>query len=347
MLRVLGLDPGTVSLDCCGLEDGRISVEWSLPTAEALADPQALIDRLSEGGIPDLIAGPSGYGLPLVRAADVSEEQIVLAVLPDRRSNAGLGGLSRLMRLLARADLPVVFTPGVIHLTSVPLSRKLNRIDLGTADKVATAAAGIVDQSARRKIEPSQTSFVLLELGGAFSAALAVDRGMIVDGIGGTAGPMGWRSGGGWDGELACLAGTVGKGDLFLGGVESALARGASRAMVLEAYAESVEKAVRQMTASVAAPLEILLAGRHSVDAELGGALAERLTRIAPVLTLTGLGGNAKMGAQGAAVMADGLAGGGYRPVVEAMRLRECGGTVLDHLTVLDPRETLLRLMRS
>src|SRR3990170_2948122 len=50
-----------------------------------------------------------------------------------------------------RARLAVVFTPGVIHLPSVPVHRKANRIDLGTADKGCSAALAIDEQAARRR----------------------------------------------------------------------------------------------------------------------------------------------------------------------------------------------------
>ncbi|MEP6474926.1 MAG: DUF1464 family protein, partial [Gemmatimonadota bacterium] len=310
MPRVLGLDPGTVSLDCCGINDGRVYLEWTLPTAEALANPEQLLERLVEAGQPDLIAGPSGYGLPLIHGSDLTEHQIRLALLPDRRSPAGLGGLSGLMRLLAGSGLPVVFTPGVVHLPTVPEYRKLNRIDLGTADKVAAAALGIADQAVRRGCAPDQTSFVLLELGGAFSSVLAISDGQVVDGIGGTAGPMGWRSGGGWDGEVACLFEHVGKADLFRGGVESVMAAGLPRPAAYRAYIESAEKAVRQMLVNVPQPHEILVTGRHALDSEFAAGLGEKLSRLAPVRQLAGFAGTAKAGAQGAAVLADGLAGG-------------------------------------
>ena len=62
-------------------------------------------------------------------------------------------------------------------------------------------------------------SFILLELGGAFTAAIAVERGAIVDGAGGTSGPLGLRGAGALDGEVAFLAGSVSKGLLFGGGV--------------------------------------------------------------------------------------------------------------------------------
>ena len=46
---------------------------------------------------------------------------------------------------------------------------------------------------------------VLLELGGAFTAALAIDAGQIVDGMGGSSGPLGARAVGALDGEVAYL----------------------------------------------------------------------------------------------------------------------------------------------
>ena len=65
MPRVIGIDPGTVSLDVCGLSGGRVDLDLTLPTEEALADPEGFVATLTAGGPPDLIAGPSGYGLPL------------------------------------------------------------------------------------------------------------------------------------------------------------------------------------------------------------------------------------------------------------------------------------------
>jgi predicted butyrate kinase (DUF1464 family) len=40
-----------------------------------------------------------------------------------------------------------------------------------------------------------------------------------------------------------------------------------------------------------------------------------------------------KHAAQGAALIANGLAGGPLAPLVDSLRLRDAGGTVLDHLT--------------
>ena len=102
-----------------------------------------------------------------------------------------------------------MFLPGVVHLATVPAHRKVNRIDMGTADKVCVAALGIWDQARRLRLPPSDTAFILLELGGAFTAGLAVREGQIVDGIGGTGGGLGYRALGTLDGEVAYALGHV------------------------------------------------------------------------------------------------------------------------------------------
>jgi predicted butyrate kinase (DUF1464 family) len=342
MSRVVGIDPGTVSIDLCGLEDGRVWLDRSLPTHAALQDPTAFIALLSEGGRPDLIAGPSGYGLPLIRADQATEQDLRLAFLAAEGEPGGIGGLRTLARVLGESGLPVIYPPGVIHLPSVPSHRKLNRADLGTADKVAVAALGIVEQVRRLKIGTADASFLLLELGGAFTAALAVDQGAIVDGIGGTGGPLGWQSGGGWDGEVAFLAGVVTKDMLFRGGRVGPPLE--PTAVGLAAYVESAHKAVLALTASLPAPLEVLLSGRHAQDAEVRSALEPRLAAIAPVLDIKGFARVAKQGAQGAALIADGLAGGEHRILVETLRLRESSGTALDYLRVITPETARRRI---
>ena len=334
MPRVIGIDPGTVSIDLCGLDGERLYLDRSLPTAGALSDPESFIALLSEGGAPDLIAGPSGYGLPLVRAAEATDEDLRLAFLPGDEDAGGIGGLRRLARLLAGSRLPVLYTPGVIHLPTVPSFRKINRVDLGTADKVASTALAIARQAERLGIPLAATSLILIELGGAFTAAVAVDRGRIVDGIGGTSGPIGWHSAGALDGEVAFLAGLVTKQLLFQGGVTSV--QRADRAGGMAAYAEGAVKAVLSLTASVRAPREILLSGRHSADPAVAGELEARLSAVAPVRVLDGFARVAKAGAQGAALIAEGLAGGRYRELVERLGLRQASGTALDHLYVVD-----------
>lgn len=345
MTRVVGIDPGTLSIDLCGIVDGQLYLDRSWPTAEALSDPAGLVELLTTPGPPDLIVGPSGYGLPLRRAAEATETDLRLAFLAAPGETGGLGGLSTLARALAASGLPVLYIPGVIHLDTVPAHRKLNRVDLGTADKLCAAGLGIHDQCERRERAPDQASFILIELGGAFTAGVAVERGQVVDGIGGTSGPIGWRAAGALDGEVAFLAGRITKSALFQGGVTSFLESApALRSVALAAYIEGAMKAARQLRCSAPSADEILLSGRNAGDGEIRNAMEIGLADVGPVRLLTGFAAIAKQGAQGAALIADGLAGGAQRPMVDRLRIREARGTVLDHLIFVSPAVARQRL---
>ena len=345
MPRVVGIDPGTVSIDVCGLDEGRVVLDRAWPTSQALADADGFAAHLRSAGEPDLVVAPSGYGLPLVPASRVTDDDWRLAFLAAPGTEGGIGGLRRLTRNLSAANLPLVFLPGVVHLDTVPTHRKLNRVDLGTADKISVAALAIADQAERLGLEVSETSLIVLELGGAFTAAIAVDEGRIVDGLGGTSGPMGWRAAGALDGEVAFLAGAVDKALLFRGGVESIVAaRPDLEAVAIDGFLEAAVKAVHQMRTSAPGAREIILSGRRADDPALRDALVDRLAAVAPVVPLRGFARFAKQGAQGAALLADGLAGGRHQALVEALRLRHAAGTALDYLFVVSAESARRRL---
>lgn len=343
MPRVVGIDAGTLSLDVCGLVDGRLSLDLSRPTADAVADPGGLVASLSASGEPDLVVAPSGYGLPVRPVREATDEDLRLAFLAAPGEPGGIGGLRRLVRRLADSGLPIVFTPGVIHLDTVPPHRKVNRVDLGTADKVCATALAIEDHRRHTGGRVEDTSLILLELGGAFTAAVAVDRGQIVDGLGGTSGPIGWRAPGALDGEVAFLAGTLDKGLLFGGGAES-VARSEGRSLAIAAYLEGAVKAVTQLRVAVPAADAVLVSGRGAADTGLLQQLQAALGSVATVRRLEGFALVAKQGAQGAALLADGLAGGRHEALVKRLRIREAHGTVLDHLHVITPAAARRRL---
>ena len=50
MPRVVGIDAGTVSLDVCGLVDGRLSLDLTWPTPVAGEDPDGFIGELRRTG---------------------------------------------------------------------------------------------------------------------------------------------------------------------------------------------------------------------------------------------------------------------------------------------------------
>src|SRR2546428_4241139 len=92
MRRVVGIDPGTVSIDVCGIDDGRVFLDRSFPPGRALAEPAAFVALLDAAGPLDLVAGPSGYGLPLTRVQDASDEDLRLAFLTAPGETGGVGG---------------------------------------------------------------------------------------------------------------------------------------------------------------------------------------------------------------------------------------------------------------
>jgi predicted butyrate kinase (DUF1464 family) len=347
MPRVAGIDPGTVSFDLCVLQDGETVLEREFATGSLSRDAGPLLQTLAQHGPYELVYGPSGYGVALMAAADVGERELAQMVLvrPDEaRADVGVGGLRSLLRALATSGLPVLFGPGVIHLPTVPRHRKYNRIDLGTADKVCAAACAIADQASRRGIAPHETAMVLLEMGGAFTAALAIDQGRIVDGRGGSSGPLGVRAAGALDGEVAYLLGpALRKQTLYSGGALdpagalgitdwSALWVSPAHAEGWTALIEAAVKAVRALLVSVPTPHEVVVSGRLARVPELVATLASSLGAVAPVVALAP--GRTSAAARGGALLADGLTGGRNAALAEVLRVRESDGTALDHLRV-------------
>lgn len=343
MARVAGVDPGTHSFDLCVMDDGAPVFEQTFPSGAAPV--RALLQALALHGPYELVYGPSGYGVPLTPGAAIGEPELAQMVLvrPDEaHAPTRIMGMRSLLRELASSGLPVIFGPGVIHLPSVPGHRKYNRIDLGTADKVCAGACAIAEQCRRCSIAPEQAAMVLLELGGAFSAALAITGGQIVDGLGGASGPLGAQAAGALDGEVAYLLGpALRKRTLFTGGALDptgmlsaaeleALWGSPAHAEGWLALLEATTKAVRSLLVSVQAPREIVVSGRLARQPELVGKLRLSLADVAPVVTL--VSERASVAARGAAMIADGLAGGPHTPIVAALRLRESSGSVLDHL---------------
>jgi predicted butyrate kinase (DUF1464 family) len=343
--RVAGVDPGTLSFDVCALDGGEVILQRSLRTADVGADPALLVNLLVDHGPFELVLGPAGYGLPLVPVEQVGDRELALMVLlreDEPHGPVGVGGMRSIVRALIAAGLPLVFGPGAIHLPTIPAYRKWNRIDLGTADKVASVALCIADQARRLGIDFAETSFVMLELGGAFSAALAIDAGRIVDGLGGSAGPIGARACGALDAETAYLLGAaLSKRTVFSGGALDprgeldltegleALRRDPRHREGWLALVEGAAKAAFALTVSAPAPREVVVAGRLAQAPGVLEALGERLAALAPVRAASGVAA-----AHGAALLADGLAGGRYTALVERLGLADASGSALDHLRI-------------
>ncbi|MFW6150073.1 MAG: DUF1464 family protein [Chloroflexota bacterium] len=343
-MRVVGIDPGTGSFDFFGMDDGETILDRSVPVPEIAHDPLMLLDLL-RGLFPmDIIVGPSGYGLPPTPIKDIGERELTLMV-PDDKSIPLYDGIRRVIRLMQAEGFPVYFTPGVIHLRTVPAYRKANKMDMGTADKVCCAALAIRDQAEHHNIAYGETSFVLVELGYAFTAVLAVDKGRIVDGLGGTSGGPGFISPGSMDGELAVRLGEFPGVVLFSGGAKDMSGKSdltpeelaANQATYEDAWnmlVESIVKGVAAMCVSVERPREVLLSGRLSEIPAIATALVDRLRRFGDVRKVGRHAATAKEAAEGAYIVGEGLLGGKYRDIVDCLDLYGAGGTMYDHVIV-------------
>ncbi|TFG05373.1 MAG: DUF1464 domain-containing protein [Promethearchaeota archaeon] len=347
MPRVVGIDPGTDSWGIVGLQDDQIILDTSIPTKRVIEKPSLIIDVLNSLKEIDLIVAPSGHGLPNTPIQALSEHDLFLLTIKKKISEK-ITGLGEIARLLKDEGFKGYFIPSVKLLSTVPPHRKINKIDMGTADKVCSAALGIYDQSNEFKIEYSDTSFILVEIGTGFTAIIGIQNGKIVDGIGGSLGCPGFLACGAIDGELAYLFDNIYKRTVYSGGAAYVagynnlspeefiiLAKTDEKFKMAKNFLiEGILKDINAMTVSVKHPKEILLSGRLSKIDTLCQELNTQLKAIAPVRRIKGLSNVhiAKEAAQGAAIIANGLAGGKFKALIENMNLLDAKGTVLDYI---------------
>jgi predicted butyrate kinase (DUF1464 family) len=95
---------------------------------------------------------------------------------------------------------------------------------------------------------------------------------------------------------------------------------------------ESILKSVAAMTVALEKPREILLSGRLSRIPEIVESLSARLTRFGKVRTIGRKAKVAKEAAEGAFIIAEGLKGGKYERIVDALQLRQAKGSMFDYI---------------
>jgi len=347
MIRSVGIDPGTKSYGIIGLEDGTVILDTMIPTKNVVNNPNLILDVLKSIGEIDLLVAPSGMGVPMVKIEDLNDKHLFEMTL-EKKIEGKITAISKVARLLKNEGYKGYFIPGVKHLTTVPEYRKINKIDLGTADKVCSAVLGIFDQSQKLSIPYEETSFIMVEMGSGFNAILGIKNGQIIDGLGGTVGSMGFLSCGALDGELAYLLGDFKKKLLYQGGAAYVAGyrelsfdefiilsnRDQKFKIAYDAFIEGIVKGVAAINCSVKKPREILLSGKLSQYSDLQNKLTERIGEIAPIRKINGLktAKIAKEAAQGAAIIADGLAGGQFKNLLEVTKIKEAKGSNLDYI---------------
>ena len=349
LVRVVGIDPGTDSWGIVGLDDETIILDTSIPTKRVIEKPLIIVEILQSLQKIDVIVAPSGHGLPFTPIQALTEKDLFLLTIKKKPSSR-ITGLGEIARLLKDEGFTGYFIPSVKLLPTVPVHRKINKIDMGTADKVCSAVLGVYDQSSRLGIDYSEVSFILVEMGTGFTAVLGIQNGQIIDGIGGSLGCAGFQACGGIDGELAYLIDTIYKRTFYSGGAAYVAGYGDlspeeffllsnkddKSKMAKNFLIEGIKKDVHAMLVSVEHPKEILLSGRLAKIDTFYNSLKNTLTDIAPVNRMRGLPTVeiAKEAAQGAAIIANGIADGKFKPLINVMKILEAKGTVLDHIYI-------------
>jgi predicted butyrate kinase (DUF1464 family) len=367
LVLAIGIDSGTKTMDIYGFndKDGSTIIDIAIPRDQITQSAKLVVEKLREvqaqEGKIDAIVGPSGYGMQLKLAQQATDQEIAQATFmteSDVKRRLRIVGLRELMQLLRGADdLNTFFTQGVIHLTTVPKYRKANRIDMGTSDKVLSVVLAVKDQSERLNIPYDQTSFILVEVGFGYTSAMAVKDGQIVDAMAGTAGFPSFLGSGFFDSEVAYAIANAtndfSKQMLFAGGVASFAKVDTSKPLEefventqnnpqfkegLEMMLESVVKDVASLLPSTM-PMEIILSGRFvripQFLSALNGKFGEFFKHTRVKININVLETHAKItkqAAEGAAIFANGLAGGKYGPLIDAMKLRLSEGSVFSNL---------------
>ena len=235
MVKAVGIDSGTKTMDIFGFDDkdGSIIIDIAIPRDEITKSAKLVVEKLRETqarfGKIDAIVGPSGYGMQLKIAKQATDEEIAEATFvtqADIKRRLRIIGLRELMLLLRSADdLNTYFTQGIIHLVTVPKYRKVNKIDMGTSDKLLSVVLAVKDQAERLKVSYMETSFILLEVGFGYTSAMAIQNGQVVDAMAGTAGFPSFLGMGFLDSEVAYAVANAtenfSKQLLFAGGVAS------------------------------------------------------------------------------------------------------------------------------
>lgn len=369
MVKTIGIDPGTKSIDIFGFDDesGKILIDKAIPRDDFTKNPKIIIDILRKLNdsvdIIDAIVGPSGYGIPTKRAIDTDDSEILMATFVsenDIKKRLKIIGLRELMFLMQKAkDLNIWFTPGVIHLPTVPNYRKAGKIDMGTADKLFSVIMAMKDQIETLKIHHSETSFILVEIGFAYTAAIAVEQGNVIDGIGGTSGNIGYLGMGSMDGELSyAISNSIDQfsktllfsgGAAFLAGIDpfssdidDFIKKSHTNKKIksaYEAFQEAIVKDVFTLLVSMKEPpKEILLSGRFLDIADFRKDIIFKLEQntkpfnISSIRTVKKQSSTVKEAAHGAAILANGIAGGKYKPLITKLKIMESNNTIFDYI---------------
>ncbi len=341
-MRILGIDPGTVSFDLCLLEGREIGFEESIPSTVVAGRPEDMAEKC-QSLKPDVIIAPSGYGLPNRKLSEVSErEMFELTLVREGEIVPVLDGMKKFFAIVGEAGLEILFLPGVIQLPTVPRWRKFNKIDMGTADKMCLGALSVEMVSRKKGVSYSEINHIVVELGGGYNSVITIEKGRIINGIGGTLFPgPSFMNAGAMDGEIAYLLRGFEKSLLFQGGAgyltgsENLSIENFTKESYPEAFNAFVEGVLFAVSSqrALSQSREVYLSGRLAKYENIYTPVKVRLEELGYVVSsLPALSNKSKAAAQGYAIVGNGLYGGYYEPLVKHMMIDKAAGSVTDYV---------------
>ena len=349
--KVIGFDPGSSNWKACILCDEGVIARERLLTETVLSNPGLIGDmiRRHQDGLK-AIAAPSGHGLPLTTLEGVGERELRMMTLKGHGES--IVGLERVIGVIRSIQEELRFRcfvlPSVKHLGTVPRWRKLNRIDLGTSDKLCSAAFALQTHSERTGLAYQDISFLLVEAGSTFVSMVAVDKGKIVDGIGGTCASFGTRATGALDAELAHVLRFGSKAAIYTGGLVDVadlpldILEGELHGDLEERPRIALERFLESITSDAASISTRAGVSRFILSSALGPGLSEMIAgrlQDSGMDLLQPVDGD-KSAATGAAYIASGLLKGRYKDLVESLEIAGSAGSVLDDIYLkAEPRE--------
>jgi len=368
VVKSLGIDPGTKSFDLVLLDNGEVAWESSVPTEEVASRPERLTEELSrlEREV-DMIVGPSGYGAPYICNDDIIEPKIFasevllltsLNKLKQRTEDLGFAVYRALYRLVVelwKKKINVCYIPSVKQLQTVDLSYKINRIDLGTADKLASAFLASYILYNETEHRSARRDFFLLELGFGYNALISVRESKIAGGLGGTSLGPGFLTPGPLDLEVV-VSGKWKRSSVWDGGVGSICSAESMIDLLTREKSIECSSYLKAMILSIRSGLsylgfsgnELIVASGRWAGAELLKLMEEELG-IKFFLERPKLKGarTSKEAAQGMAMIGDAITGGKYAPFFNSMMLMKAKGTVMDHIYLPSLREAVTRHLEA
>lgn len=302
------------------------------------ATPDKLTEMLfliENNSFVDGIGAPSGYGLPLKKLDQLTaEDYFLLSLKPNEKPHLLRKFLEGMKGLV---NCPCYLLPGVKHLSTVPSWKKINKIDLGTADKLCATIWSLEHLSRELDVNWSDLSFIHVELGFAFNAFISVKKGKISGGIGGSCASSGFLSGGYLDAEVAYLLGKdLSKSTVFSGGARINGVKTPSELWKADndrwkAYIEGILVDVTRIDPKGQIKT-VCLSGRFLEDKLLVNCLKNELEGLGRKIYLIMVEGKASTAARGSAVLVNGLLGGNYSSLVTLLELTKASGSVLDFI---------------